>query len=149
VPDFSHDKNWDKIQADTTPVEVIFMRGSLFKSLFYTGGKPDLEQYRHCAHVRNINTRGITSAGTSDTGLFSILHSRRSGPTDVAQGAAPRSQAVHLLSLENIDTLTQVIDTDLVAFISLYRWTYLCQPPLSVNFIDSEYALRSPATYGH
>lgn len=69
IPDFSKDDNWENIKADTTPVEVIFLKGSLFKSLFYAGDTPDIKQFRYCAHVRNINTSGITNAGTEDTGI--------------------------------------------------------------------------------
>jgi hypothetical protein len=147
IPDYSRDDMYKaSMLTDTTPVELIFLQGGLFKKLFCPKsdpGTPDIGQFRYCAHVRNINTTGMTDAETNDTGLFSILHSKRSGPTDVAQGAAPRSQAVHLLSLEYLDSLKtadnfQVQDADLVCFVSLYRWTYLCQPPLTVNFIDSK-----------
>lgn len=76
-------------------------------------------------------------AGVEDKGIFSIIHSRRSGPTDIAQNCAPRPQIVHLISLEFIADITDTLeDTDLVALISLYSWSYLCQPPLNVNFVD-------------
>ena len=87
-------------------------------------------------HVRNINTHGMADAGVEDTGLFSVIHSLRTGPTDIAQNAAPRTQAVHLLNLEYIEQTATPSANDLVALISLYSWTYLCQPPLSVNFVD-------------
>jgi len=138
IPDFSTDDNWTKIKADETPVEVVFLSGKLFKDLFYVAGVLDQKNFRNCAHVRNVNTTGVTGAGLNDTGLYSIVHSKRSGPLDIAQGKPPRSQAVHMVSLEFLETLTDVKDTDLVPLISLYRWTYLCQPPLSVNFIDSK-----------
>lgn len=154
IPDYSRDDMYQtSMLTDTTPVELIFLQGGLFKKLFCSKSdpnKPDLRQFRYCAHVRNINTTGMTNAGTNDTGLFSIVHSKRSGPTDVAQGAAPRSQAVHLLSLEYLDSLKsasfQVQDADLICFVSLHRWTYLCQPPLTVNFIDSKRAPNQQAS---
>jgi hypothetical protein len=138
IPGYSNDSQYANLQNDTTPIEVIFMAPKLFQDLFCTNGAPNVDQFRFCAHIRNINTTGITNAGTSDTGLFSVVHSKRSGPYDVTPNTTPRSQAVHLLSLEFLNTLTQFESTDLVALVSLYRWTYLCQPPLSVNFIDGK-----------
>ena len=78
----------------------------------------------------------MADAGVEDAGLFSVIHSLRTGPTDIAQNTAPRTQAVHLLNLEYIEQTPTPGANDLVALISLYSWTYLCQPPLSVNFVD-------------
>ncbi len=142
IPDYSKDSQYADLQSDTTPVEVIFMTSKLFQDLFCINGAPNADQFRYCAHIRNINTTGITGAGTTDTGLYSVVMSRRSGPYDIAVGSPPRSQAVHLLSLEFISSLVKLGSNDLVAFVSLYRWTYLCQPPLSVNFIDGMYSPR-------
>jgi hypothetical protein len=143
IPPFILDtQQYPEIQHDQTPIEVIFLSGALFKSLFGSTTdhkKTDLSPYRYVAHVRNVNTKGMTNAGVSDTGLFSIVHSLRSGPTNIVQNTAPRSQVVHLLSLEHVslmDDLDKMLDTDLVAMISLYSWTYLCQPPMLVNFVD-------------
>jgi hypothetical protein len=80
----------------------------------------------------------MTDSGVEDTGLFSVIHSLRTGPTDIAQNVAPRSQVVHLISLEYVDQTQIPNDGDLVALISLYSWTYLCQPPLTVNFVDGK-----------
>jgi hypothetical protein len=143
IPPFILDtQQYPEIQHDQTPIEVIFLSGALFKSLFGSSTdhtKTDLSPYRYVAHVRNVNTKGMTNAGVSDTGLFSIVHSLRSGPTNIVQNTAPRSQVVHLLSLEHVslmNDLDKMLDTDLVAMISLYSWTYLCQPPMLVNFVD-------------
>ncbi|KAL8692917.1 MAG: hypothetical protein Q9218_002143 [Villophora microphyllina] len=78
----------------------------------------------------------MADSGVEDTGLFSVLHSLRTGPTDVAQNTAPRTQAAHLLNLEYIEQMAVPEAGDVVALVSLYSWTYLCQPPLSVNFVD-------------
>ncbi|KAJ2903781.1 uncharacterized protein MKZ38_009347 [Zalerion maritima] len=151
---------WSRLK-EKAPVEAIFVRGKLFKQLFYTKQdednqpKMDLRQFAPCAHLRKVNTLNATDAGVNDQGLFSVVHSRRSGPTDIEQGHPPRSQAVHLLSLEGLFINKNDLeptgggsqptehfsvnpdDNDLVGFVSLRRWSYLCQPPLSVNFIDS------------
>ncbi|KAL8792182.1 MAG: hypothetical protein Q9195_005204 [Heterodermia aff. obscurata] len=140
VPPFNTDLDWANMKNDTTPVQVVFMTGSLFNGLFTSRNEPsklDTSQYRYCAHVRNINTQGMADAGVEDTGLFSVIHSLRTGPTDIAQNTAPRTQAVHLLNLEYIEQTATPGANDLVALISLYSWTYLCQPPLSVNFVDA------------
>ncbi len=49
-----------------------------------------------------------------------------------------------MISLEYVDQMdpASMADGDLVAFISLYHFTYLCQPPLTVDFVDGGY-LRS------
>jgi hypothetical protein len=137
------------VQDDlSTIVEVIFMTGKLFKSQFASRsdpGKVDIDQHRFCAHVKNVNTHGMTSAGVSDDGLFSVVFSRRSGPLDIVVNTAPRTQVVHMISLEGLGVgsmtdISSLADTDLVAFVSLYSWTYLCQPPLTINFTDCKFS---------
>lgn len=128
------------------PVEVIFIKGELFKQLFWRfdktgkGVKPDIEQFQYCAHVRSVNTEGTTGASGAEKGLFSVVHSKRSGPTDIAAQAPPRPQVVHVVSLEGLEAIDDVPDNALVALVSLYSWTYLCQPPLTVNFVDSKFS---------
>ncbi|ODQ51288.1 hypothetical protein SAICODRAFT_26731, partial [Saitoella complicata NRRL Y-17804] len=145
------------------PVQVIFLKFSLFKKLFpiktapsstaspgasgaAASSFPDIASFRFLAHTRDVNTQGIatTSASAiSDTGVFSVVHSKRSGPTDIRQGSKPRSQTVHLISLELVDQLevTGIADDELIAFVSLTRWTYLCQPPQIVNIVDAMRAI--------
>ncbi|KAL8672155.1 MAG: hypothetical protein Q9168_003378 [Polycauliona sp. 1 TL-2023] len=140
IPPFAQDLDWANLQNDSTLVDVVFLSGLLFNGLFRSrsdASRIDTTQYRYCAHVRNINTQGMADAGVEDTGLFGILHSLRTGPTDIAQNTAPRTQAVHLLNLEYIEKMAVPAAGDLVALVSLYSWTYLCQPPLSVNFVDA------------
>jgi hypothetical protein len=89
IPPFSDqtkDPEWQKIKDDPTPVEVIFMSAKLFGQLFPvdpTKKFPDLKPFRFLSHVRNVNTSGMPSSGSGveDTGIFSILHSKRTGPT--------------------------------------------------------------------
>ena len=137
------------VQDDlSTIVEVIFMTGKLFKSQFASQSdatKVDIDQHRFCAHVRNVNNKGMTSAGLDDdAGLFSALFSRRSGPLDIVVNTPPRTQVVHMISIEGLGSgpvtnIASMADADLVSFVSLYSWTYLCQPPLTVNFTDGEF----------
>ena len=52
VPPFNTDLDWVNIQNDTTPVQVIFMAGSLFNGLFASRNEPsklNISQYRYCA----------------------------------------------------------------------------------------------------
>jgi len=144
------DEELARLKAGETPeetgspkdeaVQLILLKGDLFKKLFCPSGSttPDIDQFQYCAHVRSINTEGISDAGVSDKGVFSVIHSRRSGPTDIADNSPPRSQAVHLLSLEGVEEMSDVTNNQIVVMISLYRWTYLCQPPVSVNFVDGK-----------
>jgi len=133
------------VQDDLSlPVDVVFLSQTLFKNLFanQAGDAVDISQYRYTAHVRIVNTAGMASAGVANEhGLFSVVHSRRTGPTDIAQNTAPRSQAVHLISIEHVALMTGIgtmSSNTLVAFVSLQSWTYLCQPPMTVNFVDCE-----------
>jgi hypothetical protein len=168
IPAFSgvvDDPEWGSIKAN--PVEVIFLSAQLFKAFFSiipASNTPDIAEYRFLSHVRNVNTSGMASSGVDDTGIFSIIHSKRTGPTgilefqyhfrifadyscqDIDQGSPPRSQAVHMVSLEFVDQMdaTKINDGDLVAFISLHRWTYLCQPPQLVNFVDCKPHIYPP-----
>jgi hypothetical protein len=53
---------------------------------------PDISSYRHLSHVRNVNTSdtATTSAsGGDDSGVFSIVHSRRTGPTGETSALEP------------------------------------------------------------
>ncbi|KAF2737783.1 hypothetical protein EJ04DRAFT_574290 [Polyplosphaeria fusca] len=144
IPPFRNDPDYSEFEKLNTPVEVLFMSGKLFKQLFPLNDQklPDVTPFRYLSHVRNVNTEGMVQASAEDaeTGLFSIIHSKRTGPTDVAQNTPPRPQIVHMLSLEYVDQMTGIdimADDELVAFVSLHRWNYLCQPPLSVNFVDA------------
>ena len=142
IPPFStKDKDFSEIKDHGTLVQVIFLNTTLFKQLFVRNNQVDLTQYQYVSHVRNINTQGMADSGVEDTGLFSVVHSLRTGPTDIEPGRAPRSQTVHVITLEYLDEIDIPGDDELVALISLHAWTYLCQPPLSVNFVDSMRAI--------
>ncbi|KAH6621588.1 hypothetical protein B0J18DRAFT_432871 [Chaetomium sp. MPI-SDFR-AT-0129] len=140
------DSGYSDADDGPTPVEVIFMSSALFRDLFPVHAdtkRPDLTPFRYLAHARNVNTAGMTASGIDDTGLFSVLYSKRTGPVDIAQNSPPRSQIVHMISLEYVDQMDPSLfgDNDLVAFISLYHFTYLCQPPLTVDFVDAMAAI--------
>ncbi|MCJ1309781.1 hypothetical protein MMC25_003442 [Agyrium rufum] len=142
IPPFTA-ANTDTVDPMTT-VEVIFVNAGLFSNLFVSKKSPstvDVGPYRYAAHVRNINTVGMPGAGVQDAGYFSIVHSIRTGPTNIAANTAPRSQTVHMITLEFVEDMAIPADGEYVALISLYSWTYLCQPPLSVNFVDSMRAI--------
>jgi hypothetical protein len=102
-------KEYSEISTDTTPVEVIFLSGKLFKSIMplSTTASTDkktwnVDQYRFCAHVRNVNTAGMTASGLDDTGLFGILHSRRTGPTGIKVVFFSISKNSHALTAAQI-----------------------------------------------
>ncbi|KAJ9494738.1 hypothetical protein H2202_009814 [Exophiala xenobiotica] len=124
-----------------------------------------IEQYKYMAHVRHINTEGCPDAGVEEEGMFSIVVSPRPGalhdsvlsgnvwkdlPSDLSQ---PRTQVVHLISIEHLDsTLDSWINppttspsspnapappTDRVGLVSLFSWIYQTLPPNPVNFVDT------------
>ncbi|KAH8797907.1 hypothetical protein F5884DRAFT_687599 [Xylogone sp. PMI_703] len=138
----------DVTEDPSTAVDVIFLKAYMFRSFFASKTNPsqiDVTRYKYLSHVRNVNTDGMSQAAAlgEGTGLFSILHSHRTGPWNVKEGAAPRPQVVHLVTIEHVSEMVMPGDGDLVGLVSLYSWTYLCQPPLGVNFVDSMRAIGS------
>lgn len=129
----------DNDVANST-TDMIFLKPELFTSLVTTydaDGKPvpnqmvpDVSRYKFLSHVRNINTLGMAEAGVEDEGLFSIVHSHRTGPLTITQ---PTPVVVHLVSIEGVEALTLPITTDFVALSSLHSWSYTCLPPKSLN----------------
>ena len=61
-------------------MSVIFPRKSLVQQLFGTTGE-HIEQHKHLAHVRRINTKGMpdTDPADQDLGLFSVVVSHMTG----------------------------------------------------------------------
>lgn len=120
--------------------DMIFLKPELFTSLVTTydvNGKPipnqtvpDVSRYKFLSHVRNINTTGMAEAGVEDEGLFSIVHSHRSGPLTIKE---PTPVVAHLVSIEGVEALTLPISARFVALSSLHSWTYTCLPPQSLN----------------
>jgi hypothetical protein len=121
----------------------------LFRSYNDDGSKksvdtPDLVKYKYLAHVRNINTEGMTNVGVLDEfgdpvdQLFSVVVAHRTGPWTIKE---PTPVVVHLVSLEGIEENIHLDNLSkstvpYVALCSLYSWTYQCLPPESVNFYD-------------
>ncbi|KAK5988129.1 hypothetical protein PT974_12269 [Cladobotryum mycophilum] len=114
------------------PVDVLFMKKELFTSLFTTvdpvtkQSRLDVAQYKYMAHVRQVATDGMASAGADeDTGLFSIVISPRTGPLGLDKAT---TTVVHLVSLDMRKGLSPILDKDRVAMVSLHSWTYNCLP---------------------
>ncbi|KAL8692918.1 MAG: hypothetical protein Q9218_002144 [Villophora microphyllina] len=60
IPPFRQDLDWADMQNDSTPVQVIFLAGSLFNGLFRSRSdstKLDLSQFRYCAVCLNSHKR--------------------------------------------------------------------------------------------
>ena len=137
---------FQKLQADTSKVNVIFPTKQQFKDLFAstdstTPPNPlaQLEAYKYLAHVRHINTIGFPDAGVEEEGLFSIVMSSRLGKFDMDQ---PHTQVCHLVSIENVDsTIGSWVDypttSNRIGMVSLHSWIYTALPPNPVNFIDT------------
>lgn len=114
--------------------------------------RPGLEQLKYLAHVRNINTEGCPDAGIEQEGLFSVVVSARTGALrdSVLEGnvwkeldqdlSQPRTQIVHLVSIEHLDQTSGVwsdTPTGRIGLVSLHSWLYQCMPPNPINFIDT------------
>jgi hypothetical protein len=129
----------DPLTSSQEATKVIFPKKSLFKQLF-----PDLstlETHKGLAHVRNINTTGMPDAGVEETGLFSLVISRRTGPVNLT---VPKTQMAHLISIEHFDSTITRTDTSTstrIGLVSLFSWTYTALPPNPINFLDSMIAI--------
>jgi hypothetical protein len=97
-----------------------------------------------------VNTIGFPDAGVEEEGYFSVIISSRTGSVvdDV-----PKTQVVHLVSLEHYDSsiahfkpakasdeTSDVINR--VGLISLFSWTYSVVPA-AVNFVDTMAAIAN------
>jgi hypothetical protein len=139
----------DELKFSQEGMKAIFPRKELFKDLF--GNLGLLEQHKGLAHVRNINTTGMPDAGVEETGLFSIIISRRTGPVNFS---VPKTQMAHLISIEHFDAtiardfnpgpstiVPEQVNATRMGLVSLFSWTYTALPPNPVNFLDSMIAI--------
>jgi hypothetical protein len=122
------------LKSSTETTSIIFPTMYKAKRIF----TPAI-QYLHLAHVRETDVEGLPDAGTSPRALFSVCISRRTGP--VIYGSppkpVPKTQVVHLISLEGVDLTTIPADyAQRIGLVSLYSWTYLSVPPNPINFVD-------------
>jgi len=131
----------EELQTSQEATKVIFPTKDLFAQLFGTKDKSYMAQYTGLAHVRNINTTGMPDAGVEETGLFSLVVSRRTGPPNLT---TPKTQMAHLISIEHFDDTiartdnsTPTSKTNRIGLVSLFSWTYTALPPNPVNFLDS------------
>jgi hypothetical protein len=129
---------WNELQVSTDPTTVIFPTKKLFSTIF-----SNPESHKYLSHVRYINTVGFPDAGVEEQGIYSIIMSHRTGPT---QYTTPVTQVVHLLSMEHVDSTTldptsPTFATDRIGVVSLFSWLYTSLPPDPVNFVDDMEAL--------
>lgn len=130
---------------------VIFPKTSLFNRLFAAydddgkplSGGPDISRRQFLAHVMRMNSTGATDAdsGEIDTRHFGVVVANRVGPLDSSK---PSEMIVHLVSLENVESLKPFPLPEMVlgsspdqparvGLISLHSWSYTCLPPNSLN----------------
>jgi hypothetical protein len=139
---YEADSLFKDLKTSQEGTSVIFPKKDLFHDIFGAQGNLSiLEQYKGLAHVRNVNTTGFPDAGVEETGLFSIVISRRTGPVNLT---VPRTQMAHLISIENFDstlTRTDTSESTRIGLVSLFSWTYTALPPNPINFVDSMIAI--------
>ncbi|KAM3513556.1 hypothetical protein MY11210_002843 [Beauveria gryllotalpidicola] len=151
---FNTDSTATPIDKDdqTDPVDVssiadfILLKNKLFISIFTSRdshGKAKTGQthpyaggFQYLAHVKNINTLGMATAGIeADQGLYSVVISARTGPVDLTQ---PTRMVAHLVSIEGVEKMDFPLDEskyDYVALCSLYSWNYQCKPSSPADLI--------------
>ncbi|KAK6338297.1 hypothetical protein TWF730_002361 [Orbilia blumenaviensis] len=128
---------------------IIFVPSALYPCFFSAydangarqGTPNDVSRYQYLSHVRDINTEGMANSGIEDVGIFSVVVSHRSGPLNITQ---PSPTVVHLVSIENVETMSYNASLSRVAMVSLYSWTYTCNPPGSFNVFDAFEHLAGP-----
>ncbi|KAH7186286.1 uncharacterized protein B0J16DRAFT_343441 [Fusarium flagelliforme] len=145
----------DYQQATKPDTTLIFPSARLFNGLFAAydddmkqqptpKGGPDISRHRFLAHMMRINTEGMANADKSEEETkreFSVIVANRTGPLD---GDAASPMIVHLVSLQNLESLkpfplpetvtgTDPLQLVRVALVSLYSWTYTCLPPNSLD----------------
>jgi hypothetical protein len=71
-------KEFARLLKSQESTSIIFPKRKLITDIFgATGG--NLEQHKHLAHVRRVNTMGMPDAGTNEVGTFSVIVSHRTG----------------------------------------------------------------------
>lgn len=143
---------FDIDQASKPDTNVIFPKALLFNHLFAAydddgnrlQGDPDISRHRFLAHVVRMNTTDMANADSDDvdtTREFGVVVANRIGPL---AGDKASQMIVHLVSLENVESLKPLPLSETVpgsspeqparvGLISLYNWSYTCLPPNSLN----------------
>ncbi|KAK3345688.1 hypothetical protein B0H65DRAFT_467400 [Neurospora tetraspora] len=144
--------NIDIDQATKPDTNVIFPKAFLFNRLFAAynddgkslPGGPDISRHRFLAHVVQMNTTDMANADSDEvdtTREFGVVIANRIGPLD---GDKASQMIVHLVSLENVESLKPLPLPEMVpgsspeqparvGLVSLYSWSYTCLPPNALN----------------
>lgn len=71
-------KEYARLLKSGETTNVIFPRRKLVTDIFGSNGI-NIEQHKHLAHVRRVNTTGMPDAGVDGAGTFSVIVSHRTG----------------------------------------------------------------------
>ncbi|GKU16081.1 hypothetical protein FLAG1_08829, partial [Fusarium langsethiae] len=119
-------------EDESTPTSVVFVPGTLFKTLFKSEKLNDTQEepticyvakFHYMSHVRSV-------AAGNDYNNCSVTVSHRTGPLDAQ---SPAHVFVHLVSLQGINGLELSSIKERVAMTSLYSWSYMVIQPDSTN----------------
>lgn len=147
----------DVEQATKPNINVIFPQARLVNGFFSAyndsneplpspSGGPDVSRHRFLAHLMRINTAGMAEADRDEheeTREFSVVLANRVGPLE---GDKPVQVIVHVVSLEGLENLRPFplpVSSDpsatpvRVGLVSLYSWSYMCQPPGAPNVSET------------
>jgi hypothetical protein len=71
-------KEYARLLISEESTNVIFPRRRLVTDIFGPNGV-NIEQHKHLAHVRRVNTTGMPDAGVDEEGILSVIISHRTG----------------------------------------------------------------------
>jgi hypothetical protein len=71
-------KEYARLLISEESTNVIFPRRRLVTDIFGPNGV-NIEQHKHLAQVRRVNTTGMADAGVDEEGIFSVIISHRTG----------------------------------------------------------------------
>jgi len=91
-------KEYARLLKSEESTNVIFPRRKLVTDIFGPKGI-NIEQHKHLAHVRRVNTTGMPDAGVDEEGTFSVIASHRTGQLPFASLRSLSKYAQHVWSL--------------------------------------------------
>ena len=129
----------DEAVAGNGTADFIFLKSSLFKSLFssYDASdngncscvqeRPTVDQYKYLSHVREVNTDNMALARDRGLNTFALVNSNRCAPSAIF---SPVEVFVHLVSITGIPEMRWPSSFQtLVGLCSLHSWSYTAVPP--------------------
>jgi hypothetical protein len=84
-------KEYARLLKSQESTNIIFPRRGLVTEIFGLEGS-NIEQHKHLAHVRRVNTTGMPDVGVDEEGTFSVVVSHRTGELLLTLPETPKGQ---------------------------------------------------------